>query len=153
MSESLWRVAVQLWRERAVQRACLRLQDGYRVPVAALLAALWLARQGRPPDAALGRKLRAHADAFEDLYLRPLRAVRQQAAQQQDTAELKRLIQEAELEGEKRLLEQLERLAGSLPEATPTSALTWLLFVVPDAGVCHEQQALLASLDQAVARG
>ena len=149
MSEALWRFAVRVWRDKAVESACLRLQDQYQAPVAALLAALWLAANGRAPDEALGRRLRAHADQFEEIYLRPLRAVRRRAAEGQGTRELKRQIQEAELEGERLLLEQLAQLAGSLPGGDATSGLTWLLMVLPDAGVCHEQQALMDTLARA----
>lgn len=149
MSESLWRFAVKAWHDKTVERTCLRLQDDYGVPVAALLAALWLARRGRTPDAALGRRLRRQADQFEQDWLHPLRAIRRRAAQGTGTAELKRQVQEAELTGEKLLLEQLEQAAGKLPEGPPTSALTWLLMVTPDAGVCFEQQALLSTLAEA----
>jgi len=151
MTESLWRFAVQRWRQRPIERACLRLQDEYGSPVAAVLTALWLASEGRPPDAALGRRVRAQADQFETTWLQPLRTLRRQAAQEPATGELKRQIQEAELVGERLLLEQLEQLVGKLPAADPTSALTWLLMVVPDAGVCFEQQALLSTLADAVA--
>ncbi|HAS30201.1 MAG TPA: hypothetical protein DCS56_09840, partial [Alcanivorax sp.] len=64
---------------------------------------------------ALGRRLLAYAEQFEADYLRPLRAVRRRAADGQGTVELKRQIQEAELEGERLLLEQLSRQAQAQP--------------------------------------
>lgn len=151
MGEVLWRFAVRQWRNKTVERTCLRLQDECGAPVAALLAALWLAGQGRAPDKALGRRLRGHADQFEDTYLRPLREVRRRAAGGAGTSELKRQIQEAELEGERLLLEQLGQLAGSIPGETPQSTLRWLRMVVPeDAALCDDQQALLMALAEAV---
>lgn len=44
---TLWRFALGLWRDKNVERVCLRLQDDYGVPVATLLVALWLASGGR----------------------------------------------------------------------------------------------------------
>ena len=42
-----WRFALRLWRDKRVERLCLRLQDEYGVPVAVLLVALWLAEARR----------------------------------------------------------------------------------------------------------
>lgn len=154
MSEVLWRFAVRLWRDKPVERICLRLQDECGVPVAALLVALWLAEQGRAPDPALGRRLRSHADQFEDLYLRPLRVVRRRAAQGPGTRELKRQIQEAELEGERLLLEQLGQLAGVLPETAPQSALRWLQTVMQENTANDDpSRALLSALADAASAG
>ncbi|MFP1682174.1 TIGR02444 family protein [Alloalcanivorax sp. C16-1] len=143
---TLWRFALRLWRDKNVERVCLRLQDEYGVPVATLLVALWLADGGRRPDAALGRRLSAHAEGFEERYLRPLRAVRRRAADDAGASELKRQIQEAELEGERLLLEQLAGLARTVPGEGSGSALGWLLLVVPEMGQCEGLQALLEQL-------
>lgn len=143
---TLWRFALRLWRDKRVERICLRLQDDYGVPVATLLVALWLAAAGRRPDAALGRRLTAHAEQFEEHYLRPLRAVRRRAAADQGTAELKRQIQEAELEGERLLLDQLAGLARTQPGEGPVKALGWLLLVVPELAQCEGLQELLEEL-------
>lgn len=142
---TLWRFALGLWRDKNVERVCLRLQDDYGVPVATLLVALWLARGGRRPDAALGRRLSGHAERFEQRYLRPLRAVRRRAAED-GAAELKRQIQEAELEGERLLLEQLAGLARTQPGEGTETALGWLLLVVPEVAQCEGLQALLEEL-------
>jgi len=142
----LWRFALRLWRDKRVERVCLRLQDEHQVPVAVLLTALWLSDAGRRPDPALGRRLLAYAEQFEVEYLRPLRDVRRRAAQGQGTIELKRQIQEAELEGERLLLDQLSRQAQSQPGEQPVSALSWLLLVVPEAGQCQSLQAALEEL-------
>ncbi len=116
------------------------------MPVAVLLTALWLSEAGRRPDPALGRRLLAFAEQFEADYLRPLRAVRRRAADGQGTVELKRQIQEAELEGERLLLEQLSRLAQAQPGGQSVSALSWLFVVVPEAGQCESLQAGLEEL-------
>ena len=111
-----------------------------------LLTALWLSDAGRRPDPALGRRLLAYAEQFEADYLRPLRAVRRRAADGQGTVELKRQIQEAELEGERLLLEQLSRQAQAQPGGQSVSALSWLFVVVPEAGQCESLQAGLEEL-------
>ena len=36
----LWRFALRLWRDKRIERVCLRLQDEHGVPVAVLLTAL-----------------------------------------------------------------------------------------------------------------
>jgi uncharacterized protein (TIGR02444 family) len=144
----LWRFALRLWRDKRIERVCLRLQDEHGVPVAVLLTALWLSEAGRRPDPALGRRLLAFAEQFEADYLRPLRAVRRRAADGQGTVELKRQIQEAELEGERLLLEQLSRQAQAQaqPGGQSVSALSWLFVVVPEAGQCQSLQAGLEEL-------
>ena len=43
----LWRFALRLWRDKRIERVCLRLQDEHGVPVAVLLTALWLSDAGR----------------------------------------------------------------------------------------------------------
>ena len=116
------------------------------MPVAVLLTALWLSDAGRRPDPALGRRLLAYAEQFEADYLRPLRAVRRRAADGQGTVELKRQIQEAELEGERLLLEQLSRQAQAQTGGQSVSALSWLFVVVPEAGQCESLQAGLEEL-------
>jgi uncharacterized protein (TIGR02444 family) len=144
-----WRFAVRLWKDRAVERACLRLQDEFSVPVAAVLVALWAASTGRRPDPALGRRLLALAEQFEADYLTPLRAVRRRAAGDQGGAELKRQIQEAELEGERLLLARLGKLAAALPAGDePASRPGWLLVVMPEAARCEGLQALLNELSE-----
>ncbi|HBM24723.1 MAG TPA: TIGR02444 family protein, partial [Alcanivorax sp.] len=85
-------------------------------------------------------------EQFEADYLRPLRAVRRRAADGQGTVELKRQIQEAELEGERLLLEQLSRQAQAQPGGQSVSALSWLFVVVPEAGQCESLQAGLEEL-------
>ncbi len=72
--------------------------------------------------------------------------MRRRAADGQGTVELKRQIQEAELEGERLLLEQLSRQAQSQPGGQTVSALSWLFVVVPEAGQCESLQAALEEL-------
>lgn len=144
---TLWRFALRLWRDKRVERLCLRLQDEYGVPVAVLLVALWLAEARRRPDAPLGRRLVAGAEKFEENYLRPLRVVRRRAADQgAGMVELKRQIQEAELEGERLLLTRLGEMAQTVPGDESVSALGWLLVVVPEVGQCEGLQVLLEEL-------
>ena len=55
-------------------------------------------------------------------------------------------VEEAELEGERLLLEQLSRQAQAQPGGQSVSALSWLFVVVPEAGQCESLQAGLEEL-------
>ena len=89
----------------------------------------------------------ARAEQFEETYLRPLRVVRRRAADEGGgMMELKRQIQEAELEGERLLLARLGELAQTQPGDDSVSALGWLLVVVPEVGQCQGLQTLLEEL-------
>ena len=141
----LWRFALRLWRDKRIERVCLRLGRARRAGGGVAHRAL-AQRSRAPAGPDLGRRLLAYAEQFEADYLRPLRAVRRRAADGQGTMELKRQIQEAELEGERLLLEQLSRQAQAQPGGQSVSALSWLFVVVPEAGQCESLEAGLEEL-------
>jgi uncharacterized protein (TIGR02444 family) len=71
-----WDYALQLYRREGVEAACLELQQRHGVDVNLLLFCCWLASRGAPLDeAALGRIVEA-AQAWQEDFVRPLRAVR-----------------------------------------------------------------------------
>ncbi len=143
----LWRFALGRWQDKAFEKGCLHLQDEYQVPVSLLLCGLWLAEQGKQPDARVGRRLAELAGQFEADYLRPLRAVRRQASQDDRLPEFKRQIQQVELEGERWLLTALPGLCdGLLPAGKPVDPMGWMLVLVPDMARCEGLQASLSQL-------
>lgn len=148
VSVPFWQFAVQAWRQPGVERACLTLQDNFSVPVTAVLLGGWLGRAGYPADEALARQALALVDEWEAQRLGPLRAVRRQVAGQPAWREWKRLLQEAELEGERLLLETIEQLVGQYPrEALAASTLhAWWLLLVPQGASCEGIAAELETL-------
>ena len=145
--DDLWRYALGRWQQRGFERCCLKLQDDFSVPVSLLLTGLWLADRGRQPDAVVGRRLAALAEQFELDYLRPLRAVRRQAAGDARFPEFQRQVQQVELEGERWLLKALEEHCGNLlPAAGEVNPLSWLLVLIPEMAQCQGLQADLSEL-------
>lgn len=148
VSVPFWQFAVQAWRQPGVERACLVLQDSFSVPVTAVLLGGWLGRAGYPADEALARQALALIDEWEAQRLAPLRALRRQVATQPAWREWKRLLQDAELEGERLLLEILEQLVNQHPrEAQAASTLhAWWLLLVPQGASCEGITAELETL-------
>lgn len=143
----LWRFALGHWQDKAFEKACLHLQDEYQVPVSLLLCGLWLAELGKQPDAKVGRRLAELAGQFESDYLRPLRAVRRKAGQDDRLPEFKRQLQQVELEGERWLLTTLPTLCENLlPAGKPVDAMGWLLVLVPETAQCEGLQKSLNDL-------
>ena len=148
VSVPFWQFAVQAWRQPGVERACLTLQDNFSVPVTAVLLGGWLGRAGYPADEAMARQALAIIDEWEAQRLAPLRALRRQVAAQPAWREWKRLLQDAELEGERLLLETLEQLVNQHPrEAQAASTLhPWWLLLVPQGASCEGITAELETL-------
>ncbi|MDX1804693.1 MAG: TIGR02444 family protein [Alcanivorax sp.] len=145
--DDLWRYALGRWQQPAFERCCLRLQDQFSVPVSLLLTGLWLVDSGKQPDAAVGRRLAALAEQFEQDYLRPLRGVRRQAATDARFPEFQRQVQQVELEGERWLLKALEtQCANLLPAPGQVDPLAWLLVLIPEMAQCQGLQADLSEL-------
>jgi len=143
----LWRFALGRWQDKAFEKACLHLQDDYQVPVSLLLCGLWLAESGKQPDARTGRRLAELAEQFEADYLRPLRQVRRQAAQDDRLPEFKRQLQQVELEGERWLLTTLPSLCENLlPAGKPVDPMGWLLVLIPETAQCEGLQKSLNDL-------
>ena len=147
IKQDLWRYALARWQDKDFERACLHLQDDFQVPVALLLAGLWLAASGKQPDAGVGRRMAELAEQFEVDYLRPLRAVRRKAGEDARLPEFKRQLQQVELEGERYLLTTLPTLSGNLlPASKPVDAMAWLLVLVPETAQCEGLQKSLSDL-------
>lgn len=147
IKQDLWRYALARWQDKDFERACLHLQDDFQVPVALLLAGLWLAASGKQPDAGVGRRMAELAEQFEVDYLRPLRAVRRKAGEDARLPEFKRQLQQVELEGERYLLTTLPTLSGNLlPASKPVDAMAWLLVLVPETAQCEGLQGALGEL-------
>ncbi|MEP5230526.1 MAG: TIGR02444 family protein [Alloalcanivorax sp.] len=143
----LWRFALGRWQDKVFEKACLHLQDDYQVPVSLLLCGLWLAESGKQPDARTGRRLAELAEQFEADYLRPLRQVRRQAAQDDRLPEFKRQLQQVELEGERWLLTTLPSLCENLlPAGKPVDPMGWLLVLIPETAQCEGLQKSLNDL-------
>ena len=145
----LWRYALRAWRRPGIERACLALQDDFSVPVASLLFAGWASWRGYAPDAQLARLAMTQIEEWERLRLAPLRTVRRQASRMPAWSEWKRLLQDAELEGERLLLGTLEQLLAEAPRpGGEASALsTWLLLMVPQSAGCEGIGAALQVLE------
>jgi len=143
----LWRFALGRWQDKAFEKTCLHLQDEYQVPVSLLLCGLWLAELGKQPDAKVGRRLAELAGQFESDYLRPLRAVRRKAGQDERLPEFKRQLQQVELEGERWLLTSLPMLCDTLlPAGKPVDPMGWLLVLIPETAQCEGLQKSLNEL-------
>lgn len=148
----LWQFAVQAWRAAGVERTCLALQDRFSIPAASLLLASWLGNARYPPDAALARQARALVEEWEAQRLSGLRGLRREAAKRPEWAEWKRLLQDAELEGERLVFTELDVLVDAHPralEASPT-VRAWLLLMVPDSASCEEIGRLIEELVEAL---
>ena len=144
----LWRYALAAWRTPGVEACALKLQDNFALPVALLLVGGWLGSRGYPPQPALAQQLAQVAGDWETQRLGPLRALRRHAGQRGQWAEWKRLLQDAELEAERLLLEEMEALVQAMPQALAEDATlhAWLLLLVPDIASCQEQDALVQTL-------
>lgn len=108
----LWEFALALYGRDGVEAACLSLQDEAGVDVCELLWHCWLYRHGLtcevPPDAV------RHWQRDVTAPLRRLRrALKAEARADEGVAELRRTLQQAELQAEREALSRLQRLALS----------------------------------------
>jgi uncharacterized protein (TIGR02444 family) len=128
----LWDWAAKAYAADGVEAACLELQDGYDQNIPYLLWAAWAAVEGRRLD---GEALEAGADcarawdAAATGALRALRRTLKKPIPDMDDAgreAVRAQVKAAELEAERRLLDQLETLAPAGTEA-PLPLLTALV--------------------------
>lgn len=133
---ALWDWAVATYARPGVADACLRLQDEHEQSVPLLLWALWSAEAGRTPDLLTGA---ATARAWEEEVVGPLRRLRRalkalepDPAFGQDREAVRDQVKAVELDAERRLLAQLERLGPLRGE--PAAAATLLLWAAEDWG-------------------
>lgn len=120
-----WQFSLRVYRDQAVQRACLELQDGSGVDVNVLLFMLWLGSNGRQLS---GQEVRSVIDAVEPWrggVVVPLRTARQNlkqtvAAIDAKGAEALRLqVKRMELEAERLQQEALHGMSVSRPLGQP----------------------------------
>ena len=148
---SFWQYAWDRWQRPSVANTCLSLQDEFLLPVMALLAGGWWASQGQALAEEQARSLRAKAEAFEQQYLRPLRAVRRAVPGQNAWQNARGQLSAAELELEKRLGEELEAsLRESGPGGGKASTYGNLTLLAPEMMTCERLGTLLERLATAL---
>jgi uncharacterized protein (TIGR02444 family) len=129
---ALWDWAQATYARPGVAEACLRLQDEEEQSVPLLLWALWSADEARTPDLLTGA---ATARAWEEEVVGPLRRLRRALKAldaDADREAVRDQVKAVELDAERRLLVQLERL-GPL-KGEPASAATLLVWAAEDWG-------------------
>ncbi len=127
----LWTFALACYARPGVESACLELQ-AQGADVCLLLCGAWLEVRGSASDPVRLGQLRAIATPWQQ-HLQPLRQLRQQwrAAAQQDAAlhRLREQLKSLELQGERVLLERLERCSDTWP--TSAQQAHWLEALLP----------------------
>ena len=133
-----WDYALELYRREGVEAACLELQQRHGLDVNVVLLCCWLASRGTLADEAVLGRIAEAAQAWQEEFVRPLRAVRSHlktalakprpgsiaARWPELAAALRRRVLALEIDGER--LEQLllAELASDLAAtATPGVAL------------------------------
>lgn len=110
-----------LWRDAAMEAACLALQDAFGADVPLVLFALYLAARGAALDAATLREARNIAQDWTPTVVAPLRAARR-ALKTRD-ADLYARAKALEVEAERALLARLQALAGAAGRGAPCADL------------------------------
>ncbi|OOE10998.1 TIGR02444 family protein [Stutzerimonas degradans] len=127
----LWTFALACYARPGVESACLELQ-AQGADVCLLLCGAWLETRHIAPDPLRLDQLAAIATPWQQ-HLQPLRQLRQQwrAAAQQDAAlhRLREQLKSLELQGERVLLERLERCSDTWP--TSAQQAHWLEALLP----------------------
>jgi uncharacterized protein (TIGR02444 family) len=133
-----WDYAVELYRQKGVEAACLELQQRHGLDVNVVLFCCWLASRGIAADEAVLRRIVERAGAWQEEFVRPLRTLRSRlkvtlvepqpgsipARWPELIAALRRRVLALEIDGER--LEQLllaELAADLAGTATPGVAL------------------------------
>jgi uncharacterized protein (TIGR02444 family) len=122
----VWDWAAATYARPGVADACLRLQDEHKQSVPLLLWTLWSAEHGRAPDLLTGA---ATARAWEEEVVGPLRRLRRALKAleaEPDREAVRDQVKAVELDAERRLLTQLERLGPLRGEpVAPETLLVW----------------------------
>lgn len=127
----LWEWAVRAYARPGVEAACLDLQDGWDQNIPYLLWAAWAASEGKKLGAEALEEACDCARAWEESAISQLRALRRSLKKPipdlEDMAReaVRAQVKAAELEAERRLLEQLETLApeGAAAKLAPAAQL------------------------------
>ena len=127
MANTLWDFAVARYQRSGVAECCLRLQDNAGADINMLLAAAWLAEQGRYWQHDQVRELIALSADWREHCILPLRAVRRYLKDRIETPALYTQTQVLELEAEMHQLHllhtALQANALKTHEATDADAL------------------------------
>ena len=153
-NQDLWTFARHMWRLSDVAKVATGLQDSFGLSVCLMLSGVWLGRRQIMPDAVLAQQLACCAQDWETSRLGPLRQLRLAAGKKPLWAEWSRLLQDAELEAERLLIEDLQSRVNErpLPATNGDSGNAWLLLLVPDMACCEALSDGLARLHQLGAR-
>ena len=116
---SLWDFSIAFYAKPKIQSACLTLQDQYGVNVPLLLCCCWASRRYGILPLPLSKDLQQYTEAYSDLTIEPLRALRTAMKNSHDTQwpttanewqDLRESIKKIELASECLLLTGLEKL-------------------------------------------
>lgn len=128
MKDTLWDFAVECYQRSGVAECCLRLQDDAGADVNILLAAAWLAEQGRCWQHDQVRELIVLCADWREHCVLPLRAVRRYLKNQTETPALytqaKALEHEAEMHQLHLLHAALQSMLLKTTEISSGDALT-----------------------------
>ena len=144
----LWQWALEVYARPSVAAACLSLQDGHGQNVPYLLWTAWRAHEGRPADVAAAFQLVKRWDAEVGGPLRTVRRAIKPAWPQIDDGareDFRNVVKDAELAGEKVLMESLEALSGEPGQAL--DLLAALLEAVRASGDPPRETALRVLVD------
>lgn len=113
-SDDLWRFALACYAQPGVEPACLELQAA-GADVCLLLAAAWLERRNAACDEQRLERLKTISNDWQVQVVAPLRALRQhwrqQAANDEELADLRMRVKQLELDAEKVQLRRLQSAA------------------------------------------
>ncbi|WP_160104767.1 TIGR02444 family protein [Pseudomonas izuensis] len=136
MSSDLWSFSVETYCRRGVEPLCLHLQSK-GANVCLLLCGLWLGVRGVSFDEQRLKRLLDVAGPWDAEVVRPVRALRERwkvaAGEDAGLNNLREEMKKLEMEAERLLLLQLERVAQDWPEDEATDLSAWLEGVAADA--------------------
>jgi uncharacterized protein (TIGR02444 family) len=125
--DDLWTFALAFYAQPGVEMACLELQAA-GTDVCLLLAGIWLEQRGAAYDEARLKQLTAISDDWRARVVAPLRSLRQswrqQAALDDELADLRTRIKALELDAEQVQLRRLQSAAQQWPASS--GSIDWL---------------------------
>jgi uncharacterized protein (TIGR02444 family) len=146
-NSGLWEFAQVLYAQPQVAKACVDLQDNHGVNVCLLLGLCWLDKQQRHLSQEQLAQLERHIDFWTRECIEPLRRLRRTlavAAPDELQQQVRRLIKQAELTAEQKLLLDIEAWAADLaPKPIPMASRTNLEAYLSNLGVDNSRIAAL----------
>lgn len=129
----LWNFAVDLYRQRHVESACLELQEA-GADVCLLLTAAWLEARRVRRSAERLEQLRELAGPWQAQAIAPLRTLRQGWKGIEAFGQLRERLKALELDAERELLRHLAEQAAAWLEDTARQPDDWLAELAGEAG-------------------